>query len=68
MLSKRLARVETTRCVACGACAKECPLGAVSVVRGCHAAVDPLRCVGCGKCAKVCPANCITLTERGETP
>ncbi|MEQ2442528.1 4Fe-4S binding protein [Pseudoflavonifractor intestinihominis] len=64
MLSKRVAEVNRSRCVACGACAKECPRGAVAVHRGCFAAVEPVRCVGCGKCAKVCPADCITLLER----
>ena len=64
MLSKRVAEVDRSRCVACGACAKECPRGAVAVRRGCFAAVEPLQCVGCGKCAKICPANCITLRDR----
>lgn len=27
MLSKRLAEVDRARCVACGACAQECPKG-----------------------------------------
>ena len=65
MLSKRVAQVDRDRCVACGACAKVCPRQAVSVWRGCWAAVDIVRCVGCGKCAKICPADAIALEERG---
>ena len=65
MLSKRVAQVDRDRCVACSACAKVCPRQAVSVWRGCWAAVDIVRCVGCGKCAKICPADAIALEERG---
>ena len=64
MLSKRYARADRGRCVACGACANECPRGAVEILHGCFARMDAERCVGCGKCAAVCPADCITLLER----
>lgn len=64
MRAKRMARVDQTRCVSCGACAKECPLCAISVYRGCWAQVNAEKCVGCGRCAKVCPADCITIVER----
>ena len=57
MLSKKLAAIDKTRCVACGVCEKTCPLGAVKVCRGCYAAVEAERCVGCGKCAKLCPVG-----------
>ena len=49
MLSKKLAAIDKTRCVACGVCENTCPLGAVKVRRGCYAAVEAERCVGCGK-------------------
>ena len=45
MLSKKLAAVNKTRCVACGVCENTCPLGAVKVRRGCYAAVEAERCV-----------------------
>lgn len=64
MLSKRYARADRGRCVACGACAYECPRGAVKILHGCFARIDAERCVGCSKCAAVCPADCITLLER----
>ena len=38
MLSKKLAAIDKTRCVACGVCENTCPLGAVKVRRGCYAA------------------------------
>ena len=59
MLSKKLAAIDKTRCVAC-------PLGAVKVRRGCYAAVEAERCVGCGKCAKLCPVGCIEVKVRAD--
>ena len=64
MLSKKLAAIDKTRCVACGVCENTCPLGAVKVRRGCYAAVEAERCVGCGKCAKLCPVGCIEVKAR----
>ena len=64
MLSKRVAAVDKHRCVACGACTKVCPKGAVTVRYGCYGEVDGQLCVGCGKCARECPADCITLVDR----
>ena len=63
---KKLAVVDKGICVACGACMKACPKGAISVYRGCYAAVDAATCVGCGLCAKTCPAGCIAVRERSE--
>ena len=63
---KKVAVVDKGICVACGACMKACPKGAISVYRGCYAAVDAATCVGCGLCAKTCPAGCIGLKERSE--
>lgn len=50
-------------CVACGCCAKSCPLGAVSIYGGLHALVDKNKCAGCGKCEIVCPAQVISVVS-----
>ena len=44
----------TDACVACGACAEECPAEAISEGDGIYV-IDPDVCVGCGTCADVCP-------------
>ena len=67
MKSKRYAKVDKTQCVACGACAKECPMGAISIWRGCYAKIDENICIGCGKCTKVCPVGCIEVLNREVT-
>ena len=61
---KKIAVVDKTVCVACGACAKACPKGAIAIYRGCYALVQD-TCVGCGLCAKTCPAGCVETKERG---
>ena len=63
---KRRAVVDENTCVACGCCARICPLSAIRIWRGIRAEVDPERCVGCGKCAKECPASVIEIQEVQE--
>ena len=63
---KKIAKIDTNGCVACGVCIKTCPKGAISIYRGCYGVVNGERCVGCGLCAKSCPAGCIAVKERGE--
>lgn len=65
-LSKYYAKVNENVCVACGACAKECPKGAIQIWRGCYAVIEDKICVGCGKCSKICPTGCISKVEREE--
>ena len=43
-------------CVACGACAEECPVSAISEGEGKYN-IDPDTCVSCGACAGVCPVG-----------
>lgn len=63
MPSKKMAQVGN-ECVACGCCAKVCPLGAITVWKGVRAIVEQDRCVGCGKCAAECPASVISIIPR----
>ena len=64
--SKRYAVNDENRCVACGACQKECPRSAIEVWKGCYAKIDSQLCIGCGKCEKVCPAGSIEIHTREE--
>ncbi|MCL2811106.1 MAG: 4Fe-4S binding protein [Clostridia bacterium] len=60
--AKKFARIGH-ECVACGVCAKTCPLRIITIHKGINAVVDGRKCVGCGKCAKACPAGVITIME-----
>lgn len=45
----------TDACIACGACAAECPTEAIS--EGDIYVIDPEKCIDCGSCANVCPVD-----------
>ena len=43
-------------CLSCGACAGECPVGAISE-GGSQYVIDANACIECGACAGVCPVD-----------
>ena len=42
-------------CIACGACAAQCPTNAIS--EGDIYVIDAEACISCGACAGVCPVS-----------
>lgn len=44
-------------CIACGACAATCPVGAIN--EGAPTYVITEECIECGACASVCPVGAI---------
>ena len=42
-------------CIACGACADNCPVGAIS--EGTPYVIDADTCIDCGACASNCPVD-----------
>lgn len=46
----------TDACIACGACAAECPVEAITEGDG-KFEINPDLCVECGACAGTCPVG-----------
>ena len=46
----------TDECIACGACAAECPVDAISEGDG-KFVIDANECIECGACAGACPVD-----------
>lgn len=45
-------------CISCGACASECPVGAIAEGDA-HFEIDANACLDCGSCAAACPTGAI---------
>ena len=43
-------------CIACGACAADCPVGAISEGDG-KFVIDADKCIDCGACSANCPVD-----------
>lgn len=46
-------------CISCGACAGECPVGAISEGDGKYE-IDASTCIDCGACEATCPVSAIS--------
>ena len=46
----------TDACIACGACASECPVEAISEGDNIYV-IDADACIDCGSCANACPVD-----------
>ena len=56
------ANIDSSKCIACGACRTVCPHEAVEYNNG--FSVKKERCLGCGQCSNICPQRAITMESK----
>ena len=54
-----MAHVISDECVACGACADTCPVGAIALDEAKGIYAINADCLDCGACAETCPVGAI---------
>ena len=64
---RRIIQIDEEKCNGCGACAKACHEGAISMVNGKAKLMRDDYCDGLGDCLPSCPTGAITFEER-EAP
>ena len=52
----------TDKCISCGACAQQCPVGCIEQGDERYV-IDPNQCIECRTCAGVCPVEAPELAE-----
>ncbi len=55
-------RIDSEKCVGCGACEGACAFGAIKVGAGGKAELG-MGCTACGSCVKVCPTEALVLEK-----
>ena len=53
--------VDSTMCIGCGTCERNCSFNAIRVDEDGVAQVDEIACKGCGVCAASCPVRAISF-------
>ena len=51
-------KVDSEKCLGCGACASMCPVNAITM-KGGKAQINNKKCIKCGTCAQICPVGAI---------
>ncbi len=63
-MKRRIIQIDSDKCNGCGACARACHEGAISMVDGKAKLMRDDYCDGLGDCLPACPCGAITFTER----
>lgn len=62
--SRMKIRVDESKCIKCGLCAKNCKAACINIQKDAPAVIDPTRCIACGDCMEVCNKSAILYTAK----
>jgi ferredoxin len=57
-----LIKINSSRCIYCGACVGVCPVLALTL-KETYVEYDKEKCINCGNCAKACPLKAIDFEK-----
>ncbi|HOZ36390.1 MAG TPA: DUF362 domain-containing protein [bacterium] len=60
-------QVKPEKCIGCGSCIANCPVGAISYDDSGKARIDQSVCISCSKCMALCPSGAINVPWGGTT-
>lgn len=61
--------IDINTCLFCGACARKCPSGAITVDRAARTwSIDRMGCVQCENCVNSCPKKCLHTEAQYTEP
>ena len=50
-------KIDSEKCVSCGACIDACPMNCIKFGDNGKAEIDGTLCISCGTCAATCPVE-----------
>ena len=67
-MKRKIIQINEEKCNGCGACASECPEGAIQMIDGKAQIVGEFLCDGLGACISKCPVDAIEIVEKEAEP